>query len=161
MMNQATCAVALARRTSSPAGELSSTSGTRRRGPRAVAQARPIGRSASAWVTRCSVTGEAWSGEEERVLLGGVVGEAWSGEEENERGGSCVCEGETTRNYGTLYSSSIHFSQQDSFLYIQFFCTYPFSISSSIHSIHCGTHFSLYLNIFMCDLVLKDLLRRI
>jgi hypothetical protein len=65
------------------------------------------------------------------------------------------------RTHGPLYSSSIRPSQQDSLLYTQFFCTHPSSISSYIHSIHCGTHLSLYLNIFMCDLVLKDLLRRI
>jgi hypothetical protein len=29
-----------------------------------------VGTSGGTWVTRCSVTGEAWSGEEERVLLG-------------------------------------------------------------------------------------------
>jgi hypothetical protein len=67
----------------------------------------------------------------------------------------------TTRTHRPLYSSSIRPSQQDFLLYTQFFCTHPSSISSSIHSIHCGTHLSLYLNISMCDLVLKDLLRRI
>jgi hypothetical protein len=60
-----------------------------------------------------------------------------------------------------LYSSSICPSQRDSLLYTQFFRTHPSSISSSIHSIHCGTHLSLYLNISMCDLVLKNLLRQI
>jgi hypothetical protein len=60
-----------------------------------------------------------------------------------------------------LYSSSIRPSQEDSLIYTQFSRTHPSSISSSIHSIHCGTHLSLYLNISMCDLVLKDLLRRI
>jgi hypothetical protein len=67
----------------------------------------------------------------------------------------------TIRNHGLLYSSSIHPSQQDSLLYTQFSRTHSSSISSSIHSIHCETHLSLYLNISMCDLVLKDLLRRI
>jgi hypothetical protein len=57
-----------------------------------------------------------------------------------------------------LYLSSIRSSQQDSLLYTQFSRTHPSSILSSIH---CGTHLSLYLNISMCDLVLKDLLRRI
>jgi hypothetical protein len=52
-------------------------------------------------------------------------------------------------------------SQQDSLLYTQFSRTHLSSISSSIHSIHYGTHLLLYLNISMCDLVLKDLLRRI
>jgi hypothetical protein len=65
------------------------------------------------------------------------------------------------RTHGPLYSSSIRPSQQDSLLHTQFFRTHPSSISSSIHSIHCGTHLSLYLNISMCDLVLKDLLRQI
>jgi hypothetical protein len=65
------------------------------------------------------------------------------------------------RTYGPIYSSSIYPSQQDYLLYIQFFRTHPSSISSSIHSIHCGTHLSLYLNISMCDLILKDLLRQI
>jgi hypothetical protein len=64
----------------------------------------------------------------------------------------------TTRTHGPLYSSSIRHSQQDSFLYTQFSRTHPSSISSSIH---CGTHLSLYLNISICDLVLKDLLKRI
>jgi hypothetical protein len=68
---------------------------------------------------------------------------------------------EAIRTYGPLYSSSICPSQQDSLLYTQFSRTHPSSISSSMHSIHCGTHLSLYLNISMCDLVLKDLLRRI
>jgi hypothetical protein len=68
---------------------------------------------------------------------------------------------ETTRTHGPLYSSSIRPRQQDSLLYTQFFRTHPSFISSSIHSIHCGTHSSFYLNISMCDLVLKDLLRRI
>jgi hypothetical protein len=63
--------------------------------------------------------------------------------------------------HGPLYSSSIRPSQQDSLLYTQFSRTHPSSISSSIHSIHYGTHLSLYLNISMRDLVLKDLLRRI
>jgi hypothetical protein len=67
----------------------------------------------------------------------------------------------TTRTYRPLYSSSIRSSQQDFLLYTQFFRTHPSSISSSIHSIHYGTHLSLYLNISMRDLVLKDLLRRI
>jgi hypothetical protein len=67
----------------------------------------------------------------------------------------------TTRAHGPLYSSSIRPSQQDSLLYTQFSRTHPSSISSSIHSIHCRTHLSLYLNISMCDLVLKDLSRRI
>jgi hypothetical protein len=65
------------------------------------------------------------------------------------------------RAHGPLYSSSIRPNQQDSLLYTQFSRTHPSSISSSIHSIHYGTHLSLYLNISMCDLVLKDLLRRI
>jgi hypothetical protein len=65
---------------------------------------------------------------------------------------------EAIRTDGPLYSSSIRPSQQDSFLYTQFSRTHPSSISSFIH---CGTHLSLYLNISMCDLVLKDLLRRI
>jgi hypothetical protein len=65
------------------------------------------------------------------------------------------------RTNGPLYSSFIRPSQQDSLLYTQFSRTHPSSISSSIHSIHYGTHLSLYLNISMCDLVLKDLLRRI
>jgi hypothetical protein len=65
------------------------------------------------------------------------------------------------RTHGSLYSSSIRPSQQDSLLYTQFFCTHSSSISSSIYSIHCRTHLSLYLNISICDLVLKDLLRRI
>jgi hypothetical protein len=68
---------------------------------------------------------------------------------------------EAIRTHGPLYSSSIRPSQQDSLLYTQFSRTHPSSISSSVHSIHCGTHLSLYLNISMCDLVLKDLLRRI
>jgi hypothetical protein len=63
-----------------------------------------------------------------------------------------------TRTHGPLYSSSIRPSQQDYLLYTQFNRTHPSSISSSIHY---GTHLSLYLNISMCDLVLKDLLRRI
>jgi hypothetical protein len=46
-------------------------------------------------------------------------------------------------------------NQQDSLLYIQFSRTNPSSISPSIHSIHCGTHLSLYLNISMCDLVFE------
>jgi hypothetical protein len=62
----------------------------------------------------------------------------------------------TTRTHGSLYSSSIRLSQQDSLLYTQFSRTHPSSISSSIHSIHCVTHLSLYLNISMRDLVLKD-----
>jgi hypothetical protein len=65
------------------------------------------------------------------------------------------------RTHGPLYSSSIRPSQQDSLLYTQFFRTHPFTISLSIHSIYCGTHLSLYLNISMSDLFLKDLLRRI
>jgi hypothetical protein len=65
------------------------------------------------------------------------------------------------RTHGPLYSSSIRPSQRDSLLYTQFSRTHPSSISSSIHSIHCGIHLSLYLNISMCDLVLKDLLRQI
>jgi hypothetical protein len=65
---------------------------------------------------------------------------------------------ETTRTHGPLYSSSIRPSQPDSLLYTQFSRTHPSSISSSIH---CRTHLSLYLNISMCDIVLKDLLRRI
>jgi hypothetical protein len=52
-------------------------------------------------------------------------------------------------------------TQQDSLIYTQFSRTHPSSISSSIHSIYCGIHLSFYLNIFMCDLVSKDLLRRI
>jgi hypothetical protein len=68
---------------------------------------------------------------------------------------------QTTRTHGPLYLSSIRPSQQDFLLSTQFFRTHPSSISSSIHSIHCGTHLSLYLNTSMCDLVLKDLLRRI
>jgi hypothetical protein len=71
---------------------------------------------------------------------------------------TCV---KTTRTNGSLYSSSICPSQQDSLLYTQFFRTHPSSIPSSIHSIHYGTHLSLYTNISMCDLVLKDLLRQI
>jgi hypothetical protein len=67
----------------------------------------------------------------------------------------------TTRTHGPLYSSSIRPSQHDSLLYTQFSRTHPSSISSSIHSIHYGTYLSLYLNISMCDLILKDLLRRI
>jgi hypothetical protein len=63
--------------------------------------------------------------------------------------------------HGTLYSFSIRPSQRDFFLYTQFSRTHSSSISFSIHSIHCGTHLSLYLNISMRDLVLKDLLRRI
>jgi hypothetical protein len=65
------------------------------------------------------------------------------------------------RTHVPLYSSSIRPSQQDSLLYIQFSRTHPSSISSFIHSIHYETHLSLYLNISMCDLVLKDLLRQI
>jgi hypothetical protein len=65
------------------------------------------------------------------------------------------------RTYGPLYSSSIRSSQQDSLFYTQFSRTHPSSISSSIHYIHSGTYLSLYLNMYMCDLVLKDLLRRI
>jgi hypothetical protein len=65
------------------------------------------------------------------------------------------------RIHGPLYSSSIRPSQQDSLLYTQFSHTHSSSISSSIHSIHYGTHLSLYLNISMCDIVLKDLLRQI
>jgi hypothetical protein len=68
---------------------------------------------------------------------------------------------QTNRTHWPLYSSSIRSSQPDSLLYTQFSRTYPSSISSSIHSIHCGTHLSLYINISMCDLVLNDLLRRI
>jgi hypothetical protein len=56
------------------------------------------------------------------------------------------------RTHGPLYSSSICPSQQDSLLYTQFSRTHSSSISSSIHSIYCGTHLSLYLNISMCDL---------
>jgi hypothetical protein len=67
----------------------------------------------------------------------------------------------TTRTHGPLYSSSIRSNQQDYLLYTQFSRTHPSSISSSINSIHCGTHLSLYLNISICNLVLKDLLRRI
>jgi hypothetical protein len=67
----------------------------------------------------------------------------------------------TTRTHPSSISSSIRPSQQDSLLYTQFFRTHPSSISSSIHSIHCETDLSLYLNRSMCDLVLKDLLRRI
>jgi hypothetical protein len=67
----------------------------------------------------------------------------------------------TTRTHGPLYLSSIRPSQQDSLLYTQFSRTHPSSISLSIHSIHYETHLSLYLNISMCDLVLKDLLRQI
>jgi hypothetical protein len=62
------------------------------------------------------------------------------------------------RTHEPLYSSSIRPRQQDSLLYTQFSRTHSSSISSSIH---CRTHLSLYLNISMCDLVLKDLLRRI
>jgi hypothetical protein len=65
------------------------------------------------------------------------------------------------RIYEPLYSSFIGPSQQDSLIYTQFSRIHPSSISSFIHSIHGGTHLSLYLNISMCDLVLKDLLRRI
>jgi hypothetical protein len=65
----------------------------------------------------------------------------------------------STRIHGPLYSSFIRPSQQDSLLYTQFSRTHPSPISSPIHSIHCETHLSLYLNISMCDLVLKDLLR--
>jgi hypothetical protein len=71
------------------------------------------------------------------------------------------CCTKTIRTHEPLYSSSIHPSQQDSLLYTQFSRTHPSSISFSIHSIHYGTHLSLYLNISMYDLVLKDLLRRI
>jgi hypothetical protein len=71
----------------------------------------------------------------------------------------CSCK--TTRTYEPLYSFFIRPSQQDSLLYTQFSRTHPSSISSYIHSIYCGTYLSLYLNISMCDLVLKDLLRRI
>jgi hypothetical protein len=59
----------------------------------------------------------------------------------------------------SLLSSDL--SQQDFLLYTQFSYTHPSSILSSIHYIHCKTHLSPYLNISMCDLVLKDLLRRI
>jgi hypothetical protein len=72
-----------------------------------------------------------------------------------------IIEAGSTRTHGPLYSSSIRPSQQDSLIYTQFSRTHPSYISSSIHSINRGTHLSLYLNIFMCDLVLKDLLRRI
>jgi hypothetical protein len=65
---------------------------------------------------------------------------------------------ETTHAHGPLYSSSIRPSQHDSLLYTQFSRTHLSSVSSSIHY---ETHLSLYLNISMCDLVLKDLLRRI
>jgi hypothetical protein len=65
------------------------------------------------------------------------------------------------RTHVPLYSSSTRPSQQDSLLYTQFSRTHPSSISSSIHYIYCRTHLSLYLNISMCHLVLKDLLRRI
>jgi hypothetical protein len=68
---------------------------------------------------------------------------------------------QTTHTYGPLYSSAIRPSQQDSLLYTQFSHTHLSSISYSIHSIHYRTHLSLYLNISMCDLVSKDLLRRI
>jgi hypothetical protein len=50
------------------------------------------------------------------------------------------------RIHDPLFLSSIHLGHQDSLLYIHFFRTHPSSISSSIY---CGTHLSLYLNIFM------------
>jgi hypothetical protein len=85
----------------------------------------------------------------------GPAGRAWPS---SKGPAACVCwPYKTTRTHGPLYSSSISPSQQDSLLYTQFSRTH----SSSIHSIHYGTHLSLYLNISMCDLVLKDLLRRI
>jgi hypothetical protein len=59
---------------------------------------------------------------------------------------------------GTLNSFSKRSGHQDSLLYTQFSRTHPSSISSSIH---CGAHLSLYLNISMWDLVLKDLLKQI
>jgi hypothetical protein len=71
------------------------------------------------------------------------------------------CLHKTTHTYVPLYSSSIRPSPQDSLLYTQFSRTHPSSILSSIHSIQYGIYLSLYLNISMCDLVLKDLLRRI
>jgi hypothetical protein len=52
--------------------------------------------------------------------------------------GSGGCTTEDIRTHGPLYSSSIRPSQQDSLLYTQFSRTHPSSISSSIHSIHCG-----------------------
>jgi hypothetical protein len=61
---------------------------------------------------------------------------------------------EAISTHGPLYSSSICHSQSDSLLYTQFFRTHQ-------SSIYCGTHLSLYLNISVSDLVLKDLLRRI
>jgi hypothetical protein len=48
------------------------------------------------------------------------------------------------RTHGSLYSSSIHLSHQDSLIYTQFFRIHLSSISSSIH---CRAHLSLYLNI--------------
>jgi hypothetical protein len=57
-----------------------------------------------------------------------------------------------------LFSSYIHPGHQDSLLFIYFSRTHPSSIASSIH---CGVHLSLYLNISMWDLVLKDLFKRI
>jgi hypothetical protein len=65
---------------------------------------------------------------------------------------------ETIRTHDPLFSSSIHPSHQDSLLYNHFSRTHPSSISSSIH---CGVHLSLYLNISMWDLVLKNLLKQI
>jgi hypothetical protein len=65
---------------------------------------------------------------------------------------------ETIRTHDPLFSSSIHPGHQDSLLYNHFSRTHPSSISSSIH---CGAHLSLYLNISMRDLVLKNLLKQI
>jgi hypothetical protein len=62
------------------------------------------------------------------------------------------------RTHDPLFSSSINPGHQDSLIYTHFSHTHPSSISSSIH---CGVHLSLYLNIFMWDLVLKNLLKRI
>jgi hypothetical protein len=64
----------------------------------------------------------------------------------------------TTRTRGTLNSSSKRSGHQDSLLYTQFSRIHPSSISSSIH---CGAYLSLYLNISMWDLVLKNLSKRI
>jgi hypothetical protein len=66
--------------------------------------------------------------------------------------------GKTIRTHPPSISFSILPGHQDSLLYTHFSRIHPSSISSSIHY---GVHLSLYLNISMCDLFLKDLLQRI
>jgi hypothetical protein len=59
---------------------------------------------------------------------------------------------------GTLNLFSKRPNYQDSLLYTQFSRIPPFSISSFIYG---GAHLSLYLNISIWDIVLKDLLKQI